>query len=88
MLSRTMEDSQLGAKIRACIDQLLMEQDLEEEYGEDTPLFTSGLLDSMAMIRLVSMLETSLGMAMSPAEITVEAFDTPGGIRQAVLKSR
>lgn len=70
-----------------CISQILEEQDIEEAVTDDTRLFSGGLLDSMAMIRMVSMLERALDITMYPGEVTVDAFDTVAGIAGAIQRS-
>lgn len=46
------------------------------EIGGETPLFSNGLIDSFAMIDLVSFIEQSLGTRMSPSDITLDNLDT------------
>ncbi len=40
------------------------------------PLFSSGLVDSFAMIDLIMFLETKGGLRIPPADITLDNFDT------------
>lgn len=46
--------------------------------GDDTPLFSSGLIDSFSMIDLITYLEAGTGRRISPADITLDNFDTLG----------
>lgn len=48
--------------------------------SEDTVLFSSGLIDSFAMIDLVSFIEQDLGVTMKPSDITLDNLDTLGRI--------
>jgi len=42
----------------------------------DTPLMTSGLLDSVALIRLAALLERETGFTIPDRDVTAEHFDT------------
>lgn len=56
------------------------------DISDDTALFSSGLIDSFAMIDLVSFIEQDLGIAMKPADITLDNLDTLGRIAAFVDK--
>lgn len=43
---------------------------------DDTPLRTSGILDSVATLRLVSFVEEQFGIEVEAHEASVENFDT------------
>jgi len=43
---------------------------------DDTPLRTSGVLDSVATLRLVSFIEERYGIEVQPHEASVENFDS------------
>ena len=43
----------------------------------DLPLYTSGLLDSLATVSLIVAFEESFGLTISPAEFDREAWATP-----------
>lgn len=57
---------------RFMIEDLL----IGEQLGEDDPLFSSGLLDSVAMMSLITFIESSTGADVRPADVTLENFDT------------
>jgi len=44
--------------------------------ADDTGLFSGGLIDSLNVIELVSFVEAEIGCAVSPADITLENFDS------------
>lgn len=46
----------------------------------DTPLVSSGLLDSVGLVRLATLLERRLGIRIPDRDVTVEHFDTLGRI--------
>ena len=87
MYHRPMEIEEIRQTVFACVDQLLQEQDLDEVFQDDTPLFSGGLLDSMSLIRLVAMLERQLDITMSPGQVSVDTFDTVAGIMGAIRSS-
>ena len=61
-------------KIRAYITSELG-IDLSSSSDSD-PLFTSGLIDSFALIELLAFLEQELGSEIDIAEIDIEKIDT------------
>lgn len=44
--------------------------------ADDTGLFSGGLLDSLSVMDLVCLVETTIGTAIPPADITIENFDS------------
>ncbi len=47
-----------------------------EEVQPDTPLFSSGLIDSFSLVVLMTFIEKSGGVSISPADVTLENFDS------------
>jgi len=54
--------------------------------GDDTALFSGGLIDSLSVMDLVSFVEAKLGRPISPADITLENFDSINRIAQFARK--
>lgn len=50
---------------------------IEFPFDEDTPLLSSGLIDSFDVVALLSMIEGRYGVSIPPEEIDAERFDTP-----------
>ena len=50
------------------------------ELAPDTPLISSGIVDSFSMVSLKSFLERKYGVKVPDDEATPEAFDTVGSI--------
>lgn len=50
------------------------------ELRDDTPMFSSGLLDSFHLVEMISVLEKASGRKIKPGEINLENLDTPGSI--------
>ena len=46
----------------------------------DTPLFSSGLIDSFSLVSLMAYLEKESGILIEPADIELKNFDTLGRI--------
>ena len=56
---------------------LIKEFNLERvELTEDTPLFSSNLLDSFSMVDLVRIVEEMTGSRIRPTDLTLENFDS------------
>lgn len=46
------------------------------EIADDTPLFTSGILDSFSMVDLILFVEQSTGTRMSAGEVRMDNLDS------------
>lgn len=58
-------------------------QFLRDELGVDvaaidgtTPLFSRGLIDSFALVNLMTFVESSAGLRIRPDEVTLDNFDS------------
>lgn len=49
---------------------------LEDDIAPETELFSSGLLDSVAMMTIIALVEEQAGIEVRPADVTLENFDT------------
>jgi acyl carrier protein len=54
----------------------------------DTPLLSSGLVDSLRVAALLAALEKAYGVAIEPSEIGTDNFDTPAQIYAFVRRAR
>ncbi len=66
---------------------------LQDEFGlteiaEDTPLFSSKLLDSMDVLRLIIMLEDTFSIKIPTFEVSLDMFDTPDSIAALVMSRK
>ena len=69
-------------------NEYLDEDDDEDvELDENTPLISSGIVDSFSMVSLKRFLETKYGISIPDEEATPEAFDTVAGI-VSLVKAR
>jgi len=51
-----------------------------DEVADETPLFSSGMVDSFTFVSLIALIETRLKVRLDPGHITVENFDSIGRI--------
>lgn len=66
------------------IDEYVDEDD--DEVGTDTPLISSGIVDSFSMVSLKVFLEKKYKISLPDSEATPEAFDTVDSICELVKK--
>lgn len=59
-------------------------EDEGTEIGVDTPLISSGLVDSFSMVSMKMFLEDEYEFKMTDEEASTEAFDTVGSIMALV----
>lgn len=69
-----MDPEALEARVRAFLSEQLNLRDAPIE--PDTELVTTGLLDSMDVVRLVAHLERTLGITIPDGDIDVDHFDS------------
>ncbi|MGB3340094.1 MAG: acyl carrier protein [bacterium] len=62
-----------------------LEDDSEEEISENTPLISSGIVDSFSMVSLKTFLEKKFDIKIPDEKATTEAFDSVNNI-MALLK--
>jgi len=67
------------------VDEYVDEDD-DMEVGFDTPLISSGIVDSFSMVSLKVFLEKKYSIKLPDEEATPEAFDTVNKIVELVTK--
>ena len=68
-------------------NEYLDEDDEDDvDLDENTPLISSGIVDSFSMVSLKTFLEKKFDIKLPEEEATPEAFDTVGSIMQLVNK--
>lgn len=67
------------------IDEYVDEDD-DDEVTYDTPLISSGIVDSFSMVSLKVFLEKKYKISLPDKEATPEAFDTVNKICELVLR--
>ena len=61
-----------------------LDEDDDKEIKFDTPLISSGIVDSFSMISLKRFLETKYNIQIPDSKATAEAFDTVNNIVKTV----
>ena len=56
------------------------------ELKDDSPLFSSGRLDSFHLIEMLGGLESTYGVKVSPGEVSLENLDTPQRMAEFLLR--
>lgn len=46
------------------------------EVSNDSPLFSTGIIDSFTLVSLMALIETHAGFQVDPMDVTLENFDT------------
>ena len=72
--------------ILAYIRNEYLEDDDEVDLDADTPLISSGIVDSFSMVSLKRFLEKQYGVTLPDEEATAESFDTVRRIIEVVKK--
>ncbi|MCK4807007.1 MAG: acyl carrier protein [Candidatus Aegiribacteria sp.] len=67
------------------VDEYLDEDD-EDEVSYDSPLISSGIVDSFSMVSLKRFIENKYSIKLPDEEATPEAFDTVNSICKLVNK--
>jgi acyl carrier protein len=62
--------------LRAYLQSDLADMLVDQELGEEDALFSSGMLDSVAMMNLIAFLEEKCGVDVRPSDVTLDNFDT------------
>lgn len=59
---------------------------IEEEFGNDTPLFSAGILDSFNLLELIEFIEKEESIKIKPNEVKLENLDTVNRMLQYIGK--
>jgi acyl carrier protein len=76
-------------EMREQITEFIYDEYVEDESMEikdDTPLISSGLVDSFSMVSLKMFLEEEYSVQMTDEEASTEAFDTVNNIIELMKK--
>ena len=61
---------------------------ISEPIDFDTPLISSGIIDSFDVVALLAIFESHYGVVIEPEEIDVERFDTPSQMLSQIDAAR
>jgi acyl carrier protein len=73
---------------RAFVAAQFLPGESPDSIGDDTKLFSEGILDSLASLKLVSWLEEKYGVQIEAHEVGVDHLDTLELIADLVLAKR
>jgi acyl carrier protein/D-alanine--poly(phosphoribitol) ligase subunit 2 len=76
------------AVLEYVVAEYVDDEDDELEVTADTPLISSGIVDSFSMVSLKTFLEKKYAITIPDAEATPEAFDTVRSIVALVNRHR
>ncbi|MBU0663358.1 MAG: acyl carrier protein [Proteobacteria bacterium] len=71
-------------KLKAFLQELLTDYGKETDIGDDDLLVTSGLLDSLAVLRMVVFLEEEFGLDLAERGFDQNDFDSLSNIMRLV----
>jgi acyl carrier protein len=75
-------------QVRAFILEEFLEGESPEELTESTPLISSGILDSVATLKLITFLEERFGITVAPHEADEDNLNTIAAIAKLVQSKR
>jgi acyl carrier protein len=81
-----MEKAEIFSKILGLILQSSSQGQLKEQITNETPLLSSRLLDSIAVLRLVTLIEEEFNIEIEAFEVNVDNLDTIAKIAEFVSK--
>ena len=74
------------------IEQFILDDLLHDEgrksIGLDEPLVSSGVIDSLGMLKLIGFLEQDLGLTIGDGEVAPENFETLRKILQFIERKK
>jgi acyl carrier protein len=76
------------AAVRQFIQTTFLSDEPADSLRDDTPLQTSGILDSLAVYRLTTFIQQEFGITLSVSDIAAERFDRIDDIVEVVSRHR
>lgn len=83
-----MTDQDIKSQLKHYILSEFLPGESEENLGDETPLRTSGILDSLSTIKLVSFVEETFGVEIAAHETGIQDFDRIEDIAALVAKKK
>lgn len=78
----------LDMDVAEFIDLIRAAVDPDESIGPDTPLISTGIIDSFDVVALLSAVEHHFHVVIAPEEVDIESFDTPNQMLARINTSR
>ena len=82
------DQNSIEAKLKHYILEEFLAGEDPEELQESTELMTTGILDSIGTLKLVTFLENEFGVQLEPYETDAEYLNTIGDIARLVRSKR
>jgi acyl carrier protein len=70
--------------VQELIDLIRQTLQIDLALSEDTPLLSSGLVDSFGVVVLLGAIEEEYGVILDESELGVDTFDTPTQILERI----
>jgi acyl carrier protein len=80
------DKSAMKEELRTYIVSAFLPGESLADLKDDTPLRTSGLIDSMGLLRLVGFAENQYGIELQAYETSIENFDTIDAIADLIAR--
>jgi acyl carrier protein len=84
--SAVLQPEQIRSTIRSYLLEQFLPDATEASLAGDTPLVSSGVLDSLATLQVVSFLEDSFGIKVKARDVSVDNMDTVDTMVRFVLE--
>jgi acyl carrier protein len=72
------------ADLRECVATLLRDRGDEAPFGDDDALISSGRLDSLAVVEIVSLMETRFAVDFAKVDFDRDAFESISAMARLV----
>ena len=82
------DQTSIEAKLKSYILEEFLAGEDPDELQESTELMTTGILDSIGTLKLVTFLENEFGVQLEPHETDAEYLNTIGDISRLVRSKR
>ena len=79
-----LNENELRTVVLEYVKSEYLDEDDDTEIGADSPLISSGIVDSFSMVSLKTFLERKYKISIPDAKATPEAFDTVNRILKLV----
>jgi len=83
-----MNEQEIKAKLKSFILNEYLPGEDPEALTDTTPLMTTGILDSIAVLKVVTFLENEFGITIEPHEAVVENLNTLSDMVHFVTSKR
>jgi len=80
------ENDDVRALVRRYVVENYFRGDQARDLTDDTPLVSTGFIDSIGVIGLVSFIESRFGVEFMPREIDLHNLETVGQIEGAIRR--